>query len=356
MAKRRKKLGLIKVLEKIAPGMELREGLDHIVGARTGALIVIGDTKNVMPLCNGGFELNCECTSQRLPELAKMDGAIILDKDMEEVIRVNVHLVPDPSLPTSETGMRHRTAERVSRQTNALVIAISQRRDVVSVYFDGFKYALEDLRVLLAKANQALSALEKYKMRLDQVSANLSALEFEDLVTVVDVVTVLQRSEMAERVAREIERYISELGVEGRLIDLQLEELMAGVEESALMVIKDYCPRVRQAERMRRSLAELSQEQLLDLLEISQLLGFEGDMNVLDQPVHPRGYRLLKKIPRLPTKVASNIVQTFRDLQTILRASIEQLDEVDGVGEIRARAIQEGLKRLKEYNILERYV
>lgn len=356
MARKQKKPTLIKVLEKIAPGTELREGLDHIIGARTGALIVIGDTKSVMPLCNGGFRLDCEFTSQQLFELAKMDGAIILDKDLEKILRANVHLVPNSSLPTSETGMRHRTAERVSRQTNALVISISQRRDIVSVYFGGRKYALEDLRVLLAKANQALSTLERYKMRLDQVSANLSALEFEDLVTVVDVATVLQRSEMTERVAREIERYISELGVEGRLIELQLEELMAGVEESTLMVVRDYCPNVRRAERIKRSLAELSSEQLLDLLEISRLLRFEGDMSVLDQPVHPRGYRLLKKIPRLPTTVVNKIVQKFRDLQTIVGASIEELDEVDGVGEIRARAIQEGLKRLKEYNILERYV
>ncbi len=347
---------LTRILQFVAPGTELRVGLEHILDAQTGALIVIGDSEEVMNICNGGFHLDCDFTAQRVFELAKMDGAIILSRDGKKVILANVHLVPDSSLPTSETGIRHRTAERVARQTGSLVISLSQNRDVISLYFDDYKYTLEDIRVVHAKANQALQTLEKYKVRLDQVSSNLSALEFEDLVTLIDVVTVVQRSEMVERIASEVQLYISELGVEGRLIWLQLDELMGNVMEDSLLVIKDYHAKNISAEDVKRELAELSSEDLLDFLKICRVLGYEGDVEILDTPVHPRGYRLLRKIPRLPASVVDNIVERFNDLQHVLAASIEALDSVEGVGEVRAKAIQDGLKRLKEYNLLERYI
>ncbi len=347
---------LMEAVKKVAPGTELREALEHIIDAKTGALIVIGDMEDVLKLCDGGFELDCKFTSLKLFELAKMDGAIILDSEVKRILRANVHLVPDSSLPTSETGMRHRTAERVAKQTKALVISISQKRDVVSLYVNDMKYVLLDLRVILSKANQALQTLERYKTRLDQVLSNLSALEFEDLVTLSDVSTVLQRAEMVERVSREIERYITELGVEGRLIKMQLDELMANVEEERLLVIKDYCRDSQRAQRMRQELLKLSPEQLLDMMEFCQVLGYEGPVNILDSAVHPRGYRCLRKIPRLPMSVVNKIVDKFKSLQAVLNAGIKDLDDVDGVGEVRAKAIQEGLRKLKEYHLLERYI
>lgn len=347
---------LTRVLQLVAPGTELRIGLEHILDAETGALIVMGDSEEIMSICNGGFHLDCDFTAQRLFELAKMDGAIILSKDGRRILLANVHLVPDSSLPTNETGIRHRTAERVAKQTRSLVVSISQNRDVVSLYFDDFKYTLEDIRIVNAKANQALQTLEKYKARLDQVSSNLSALEFEDLVTLIDVVTVVQRSEMVERIASEVGLHISELGVDGRLISMQLDELMGNVVEDSLLVIKDYHIQKISAEDVKRQLAELSSDDLLDFLKICKVLGYEGDVEILDAPVHPRGYRLLRKIPRLPASVVDNIVERFNDLQQVLSASIEALDSVEGVGEVRAKAIQDGLKRLKEYNLLERYI
>lgn len=347
---------LIDVLQKIAPGTELRSALDQILSAKTGALIVLGDTERVMKIANGGFYLDCDFTAYRLYELAKMDGAIILDDEAKKILYANVHLVPDSSLPTLETGIRHRTAERVARQTKSLVISISQKRELVSVYFGATKYVLEDIRVVLAKANQALQTLEKYKARWDQVTANLSALEFEDLVALSDVLTVMQRGEMVERIAAEIRRYISELGVEGRLLAMQLEELLGSVPEDALMVIKDYCYDKKQAEKIKQKIAEISSEDLLDLMSLATLLGYDGSVNVLEQYVHPRGYRLLKQIPRLPIKVVNKIVDRFGSLKAVVNASIENLDDVDGVGEIRAKAIQDGLRRLKEYNLLERYI
>ncbi len=345
----------INVLEKVAPGTALRSGIEQILRARTGALIVMGDAKKVMSIANGGFDLNCETTPHRLYELAKMDGAIIIDDDGQQILSANVHLVPDSSLITFETGIRHRTAERVARETKAIVISISQRREIVSVYFEGSKHIIEDIPVVLAKANQALQTLEKYKMRLDQVAANLSALEFEDLVVLIDVVTTIQRGEMVERIAKEITRYISELGVEGRLLRMQADELMGSVSEDGLLVIRDYCTNLKAAEKMKRKLAEISSEELLDLMTIGRLLGYDGAADILDSTVHPRGYRLLKQIPRLPIKVVNKIVDRFGSLKGVVNASIDHLDDVDGVGAVRAQAIQDGLKRLKEYNLLERY-
>ncbi|MBI4734338.1 MAG: DNA integrity scanning protein DisA [Rubrobacteridae bacterium] len=347
---------LIKALEDVAPGTELREGLENILSARTGALIIIGDTKEVTSLCNGGFELSVEFSAQHVFELAKMDGAIILDDNANHILRASVHLVPDPTLPTSETGMRHRTAERVARQTKALVVSISQRRDVVSLYLDEIKYALQDIRVLLAKANQALQTLEKYKTRLDEVLANLSALEFENLSTLLDVVTVLQRSEMVSRVSREVDRYISELGTEGRLIRLQLEELIGTNDEQSVLIIKDYALGARDVDEIRDELSDLSPEELLDLSHIARILGYDETVDLMEQPVHSRGYRLLSKIPRLSHGVTERIIGKFQGLQSIMNASIDDLDSVGGVGPIRAKSIKDGLQRLKEYNILERYI
>lgn len=345
---------MIEAFQKVAPGTEMREGLEHILSAQTGALIVVGDVEGVEPLCNGGFVLDADFTAQRLFELAKMDGAIIVDENMEKILRANVHLVPDPSILTAETGMRHRTAERVAKQTEAFVISISQRREIISLYLDDLKYALQDIRVLLAKANQALQTLEKYRVRLDEVSSNLSALEFEDLVTLTDVVTGLQRSEMLHRVSSEISRYISELGTEGRLIQMQLDELVGNIEFQTLMLVRDYATDVEKAADVRAGVSDLSAEALLDVTAISRLLGY--DMADLEQPVHARGYRLLSKIPRLPMAVVDRIVERFHDLKRVMGASLEELDAVDGVGPMRAQAIADGLQRLKEYNILERYI
>ncbi|MHB0977553.1 MAG: DNA integrity scanning diadenylate cyclase DisA [Candidatus Aquicultorales bacterium] len=346
---------LVEALQKVAPGTEMREGLEHILSARTGALLVVGDVEGVEPLCNGGFVLDADFTAERLFELAKMDGAIIVDDNMGKILRANVHLVPDPSIVTVETGTRHRTAERVAKQTKAFVISISQRRDIISLYLNDVKYALQDIRVLLAKANQALQTLEKYRARLDEVSSNLSALEFEDLVTLADVVSVVQRAEMLHRVSTEISRYISELGTEGRLIQMQLDELVGNMDFQTLMLLKDYVVEPDRAGEIRMDLAELSAEAVLDPGVISRMLGYE-DITDLEQPIHARGYRLLSKIPRLPMGVVERIIDKFHELKRIMGASLDELDGVEGVGPTRAQAIADGLQRLKEYNILERYI
>src|SRR6201996_6151850 len=231
---------MVRALEMVAPGTSLREGIGNILHARTGGLIVIGDTDELAFLFSGGIKLDLEYSPALLYELAKMDGAIVLSSNATKIVHVNVQLTPDPTILTFETGTRHRTAERVSKQTDALVVAISERREVVSLYVDGIKYILEDIPVVLAKANQALATLDKYRSRLDQVSTRLTALEFEGGVTLHDVLTVIQRVELVTRMAVEIERYIVELGTEGRLIEMQLDETMVGVAADKAALVHDY--------------------------------------------------------------------------------------------------------------------
>src|SRR6516162_3792345 len=261
---------MIEALAAVAPGRPLREGLDRILQASMGALIVVGDGPEVLNICSGGFLLDAEFSPQRLSELAKTDGAIILASDTSRIARANVHLVPNPNVSTSETGTRHRTAERVARSVDVPVISVSQDMGIISVYRHDQKRTLEATMRLLNRANQALQTLERYKSRLDAVSSGLTALEVEDLVTVRDVVTVLQRAEMVRRIAEEIEGYIVETGSDGRLAHLQLEELLAGVEDDRRHVIRDYT-RSMGTSRMEDSigrLSELSTERLLDLREV----------------------------------------------------------------------------------------
>ena len=347
---------LLAALRLVAPGTALREGIERVIQGRMGALIVVGAGPDVLAVCSGGFLLDAEFTPQRLSELAKMDGAIIVTSDCARVVRANVHLVPDPNIPTSETGTRHRTAERVARQIPVPVITVSEDRTEVAIHVGGLKRAIEPTPRVMARADQALQILERYKARLDAVSASLSALEIEDLVTLRDVATVLQRAEMVRRIADEIEGYVIELGADGRLVLLQLDELVGGVEDDRRLVAKDYMrpePDTALPDVMRR-LRELDDESLLDLHEVVGVL-HGGPALGLDSAMQPRGFRILHKIPRLPESVADHVVDRFGNLQKIMRANENDLVQVEGVGDARARAIKDGLARLAETSILERY-
>ena len=348
---------LLAALAVVAPGTPLREGIDRILQANMGALIVVGDGPEVLNICSGGFLLDAAFSPQRLSELAKMDGAIILAPDASRIARANVHLVPNPNVPTSETGTRHRTAERVARSIDVPVISVSEDLSVIAVYVKDRKHPLESIPRLLTRANQALQTLERYKNRLDAVSSSLSALEVEDLVTVRDVVTVLQRTEMVRRIADEIAADIVELGVDGRLVHLQLEELMGGVEDDRRLVIQDYFHEESEwhLDEAMDALSGLTTEDLLDLKSVASMLHLPGGTADLEASVQPRGFRLLSKIPRLPEHVIESIVARFGNLQKIMRATIDDLDDVAGVGDTRARAIKEGLSRLAESSILDRY-
>jgi diadenylate cyclase len=342
----------------VAPGTAVREGLDNVVQARTGGLICIGESEELSFLLSGGVKLDVDYTPALLYQLAKMDGAIILSSNATKILWANVQLMPDPTILSLETGTRHRTAERVSKQTEALVIAVSQGRGVVSLYLDGAKYILEDIPVVLAKANQALATLDKYRSRLDQVSTRLTALEFEGGVTLHDVLTVLQRSELVTRMAVEIERYIVELGAEGRLIEMQLEETMVGVAADKSALVRDYIVTASEEgyAKVLDALARLPHQDLLDFGRLAELLGHDRKLNTLDHLVSPRAYRILGRIPRLPRLTVQSIVDEFTGLDAILAASDLELESVNGVGDLRAKDIREGLRRLQEINLVDRYL
>jgi diadenylate cyclase len=344
-------------LAATAPGTALREGLDRILASGMGALIVVGDSPDVLNICSGGFLLDGAFSPQRLSELAKMDGAIILSPDASRIARANVHLVPNPNTPTSETGTRHRTAERVARSIDVPVISVSERMAVIAVYVGEHKHPLEPIPRLLDRSNQALRTLERYRNRLDAVSGSLSALEIEDLVTVRDVVQVLQRTEMVRRIAAEVEWYIVEMGIDGRQARLQLEELYSGVEDDRRLVLRDYFHEDAgwHLEEAMEGLASLATDHLLDFKSVASVLHLPTDADDLDASVEPKGYRLLSKVPRLPESVIEAIIDRFGSLQKIMRATIPDLVDVEGVGEMRAKSIKEGLARLAETSILDRY-
>jgi diadenylate cyclase len=346
-------------LGAVAPGTELRDGLERILRGRTGALVVLGHDRLVESICTGGFVLDVEFSATRLRELAKMDGAIVIDADIAKITRAAVQLLPDSSIETAESGTRHRTAERVARQTGFPVISVSQSMRIVALYVGGLRYVLEGSDAILAKANQALATLERYKARLDEVTGTLSALEIEDLVTVRDVSVVAQRLEMVRRISDEIAHYVVELGTDGRLLSLQLDELMGGVNPDRELVIRDYLDAARRERSIDEVLADLAAipaYELVELTTVARVLGFSLSGDVLDLAVSPKGYRLLHKVPRLPVSIVERLVDHFGDLQKLLAANLDDLMTVDGVGEQRARAVREGLSRLAESSILERYV
>ncbi|AYF53784.1 DNA integrity scanning protein DisA [Clostridium botulinum C] len=346
---------LINLLKITAPGTQLRDGLDNILRAKTGGLIILGDTEEILELVDGGFNIDSEYSPSYIYELAKMDGAIVLSSDLKKILYANTQLIPQASIPTFETGTRHRTAHRVTKQTGCIVIAISQRRNIITVYKNDIKYVLRDSSVILARANQAIQTLEKYVSVLERVMSNLNLLEFQDLVTLFDVMTAIQRTEMVMRIVDEVERYIIELGNEGRLISMQLNELIKSVEEDGILVIRDYCQDGMDHNKIYEQIQNMSSDEILELDSISKALGYTG-VPLVDTLISPRGYRMLSKIPRIPVNVIENLVNNFKELKEVMEASYEELDNVEGIGEARAKAIKNGLRRLREQFMIDKQI
>jgi len=345
----------IKTIKKLVPGTPLREGLENILRAKMGVLVLVDNNQPLLDVIDGGFVLNCEYTPAGFYELGKMDGALIISADAKHILYANAQLVPDSNITTTETGTRHRTAERVAKQTGGLVIAISQRRNLITMYLGNLRYTLKDITVILSRANQALQTLEKYIKVLQRGLTNLSALEFEDLVTLVEVAQIVIRVEQVNRIAREIELNVIELGSEGRLVSMQMEELMSDDDDMELL-IKDYCTSKDHSihEQVREQLAALPEESL-EPYAISRIFGYNTTPSVLDIPIVPRGYRVLSRIPRLPMSVVENLVTHFKTLHPIYNATIAELDQVDGISEVRAKTIKDGLKRVREQAVLDRH-
>jgi diadenylate cyclase len=315
-------------LAQVAPGRPLRDGIERIVRAKMGALIVVSDEPKVLAICSGGFLLDAEFTPQRLSELTKMDGAIILSADCSRIARANVHLVPDPSVHTSETGTRHRTAERVAASLGVPVVSVSEEMSVINVYAGGMKRQLQDIGRLLDRANQALQTLERYKAKLDDATSALTSLEVEDVVTVRDVAAVVQRGVMVRQIAAEIETMIVELGVEARLLRLQLDEVFTSLDDELDLVLADY----------------------------PSIADHAGTATDADAPASPKGLRLLNRVPRLSPEEARAIVHHFGELAKVLRATADDIARVPGIGVATASAVKDTLDRLTESTILDQYI
>jgi diadenylate cyclase len=340
-------------LARVAPGTPLRDGIDRIVRSKAGALVVLSDEPDVLAICSGGFLVDSPFSPQRLSELAKMDGALIITTDGGRIARANVHLVPDPTVPTSETGTRHRTAERVARSLDVPVISASEEMGVINVYAGGSKRQLQDVGPLLDRANQALQTLERYKARLDDSINKLTALEIEDVVTVRDMVAVVQRGEMVNRIADEIETMIIELGVDARLLRLQLDEIYSDIEDELDLVVADYLPPLRHAEDTLKEMAELKDDDVLDPRMALTTLHL-ADIG-LDDEIAPRGLRLLGRVNSLPPEVAARLASEVGGLARLQRATVDDMMDVDGVDETIAGTVRDTLQKVAENTILDQY-
>ncbi|WP_085504853.1 DNA integrity scanning diadenylate cyclase DisA [Thalassobacillus devorans] len=344
------------ILQFVAPGTPVREGIDNVLRAKTGGLIVVGYDEKMHHIVDGGFHIQSVFTPAHLYELAKMDGAIILDDRGEYILYANAQLIPDSTITSTETGMRHRTAERVAKQTGHLVIAISQRRNVITLYKGSLRYSLKDIGVILTKANQAIQTLEKYKKVLDQGITNLGALEFEEMVTFSEVIQVIHRIEMVLRIKTEILNYANELGTEGRLVQMQLTELVSNIEEEATLLLKDYSKNDDyEPSYLLKKMQEATDSELMSGEKILKLLGYSPNQKMQDS-IEPRGYRILRKIPRLPPLIIEHLINRFGTLNHIVMASTKELVKVDGIGDVRANKIKDGLDRVQEQLFVDRHI
>ncbi|WP_245530543.1 DNA integrity scanning diadenylate cyclase DisA [Pseudothermotoga thermarum] len=339
-------------MEKIAllsPGTKLRKALEDIIAANLGALLFfVDDVNKYRNIMQGGFELNCSFTPERLYELAKMDGAIILSEDVTKIFSANVHLVPDPNIPTTETGIRHRTAERVAKQTGKMVVAISKRRNVISLYVGDYKYVLNDRRLLMTKSTQALNALEKYRTSFEKI---FSTIENEELrgISIYDVARAIEKALIMLRIWEDIYPYIVELGEDGKLISLQMSELLEGLDDIVFLLVMDYSFDELKMEDAKRLISKMKEERDLSTLRIVKYLGWDVQSvaQAMELVYLPRGYRILKYFAKLPITVSAKVVERYKNLKALLTATIQELMSIEGVGEKRAHAILDVVEILK---------
>ncbi len=336
----------LNILRRFAPGTPLRTAAELVVRQGTGALVLLASGKQADAVCSGGFVLReARFTAQRLAELAKMDAGIVVSDDISEIRRANVHFIPDSSIQTSETGTRFRTAERLAKQTGHPVLAISEEGRRVAVVFTGEeRYELRNATALHAEGNQSLSSLERLRRRLQSAEDRLTRLEVDDTVTTRDVVHVLQRAELVNRVAKDLERTLVELGGDGHLISVQAADLLDGVDDLAELTYEDYSRRKRTVP-VARLLAEIPTEDLHDTEAVAEAL----KLGPVDAACTPRGVRALSAVPRLPDSVEQALIGHFKTLPKMLMASADDLAQVEGVGPARAQQLRSYLERLLQH-------
>ena len=333
----------VEILRLVSPGSPLRISIDDIAKSGTGALIVFGESPELMRIINGGFEVNCKFTPQRLVELCKMDGACVVDSDVKKILYANTLLVPDPTIPTAETGTRHKAAERSAIQLNQLVIAISEKKKVITLYYGGMKYVLRETKELLDRAGETLRMLEKHREIFNELILNINVLEFTGLISMQDIIMAIQRAEIIDRMASIIKRYIIELGSEGELVKMQLKEFVKNVGEEELQIIKDYTK--KDTISTKNALLELLIEQIIESDKIVRALGFQTN----DEVIVTKGFRLLSKTS-LTNDNIEELIKKYENFQSILESKEEELEQV--VSREKSKKLKKEIADLKEQVML----
>lgn len=329
-----------------APGTAVRRALDMIIAGHLGALICVGDTDAVLAAGNDGFPLNISFTANRLFELSKMDGAIVVDRDLTQILRANFHLNPDPSLPTSETGMRHRTAARMSLLTKALVISVSERRQVVNLYVCGHSHQLKTVAEVMTSVSQLLVTLQTTRQSLDRSLLRLTTLELDNYVTLGDVSTILCYFETLMTAADEIDRCIDQLGSEGRTVEMQREQLVGDMESEYLLLIRDYARDSSEAnaEAIRARLHAAEPEQWRSSKRVAQVLGYD-DLRE-DSVMVPLGLRTLNRVSVVREGMADKIVDEYGNLRELMDDIEQNPSRLDNIGVKNPSILADSLYRM----------
>lgn len=334
-------------LKQLAPGTPLRAGLDRILHGGTGALIVLGNNRQVQLVSSGGFKIGVEFTEQALRELAKLDGAIILSTDLTQIVAAGVHLVPEGDLPTAETGTRHRSADRTSQAAGLPVITVSASMGTISVFYEGHRHLVETVRQVTSRANQTLAALSRISTRVTELLEQFTLLEIAEQVTLRDLTNVAHRLELTRRLSSEMQFHIDLLGVEGRMVALQHDELVASFAGVGDLLEQDYSPTVADPSEFDLGrLHNFSHDELFSGQLVAERLGFGPNPN-LEQHLPTRGIRLLTTVGRLPASLVSRLIDGS-SLQELFGATLANLMEIDGIGPTRARQIRDALIRVSE--------
>ena len=352
------KLAKKQILEHLfsimSPGKPLRAAIDRIQEANLGAIIVLGDPKKLSDVMRGGFELNTAYTPQKVYELSKMDGAIILSENIKTIYGANIQLQPDSNIKTDESGTRHQAANRIAKQKGNLVIAVSERRNKITAYIGKERYPLHDISDLLVKSSQAITALEKYSLAIENSLVALSILEFDNMVTLYDVIEIVRMYGLLFKMSEELLDYMAELGVESRLVKIQYEEIMLNKNESFLALIKDYKMEEEKAEKVVENIRNLTKEELFEDENIVNILGYNLKDISLDEGIKSRGYSLLSSINKITKKDIELITGELQDVQMILLATPERIGQIKGISKFKSEHVHKALTRLKNKIALDR--
>jgi len=325
---------------QLIPGQPLRNGVDLVADKKTGALIVIGSSTKLEKISSGGITLNnCSYTPEMLSELAKMDGAIIVDANVNNILKANVHLNPSDSIPTSQTGTRHRTAERVSVETELSVIAVSEESSTIKVFTDNIVNELEESSIIFGKVNESLQSIDRTRRRFDDAVLELGELEVENTLTNQQVLEVIQRGELLGRLSHQVRKEATDLGEDSGLVMIQIDSLESGVRNTLDLVLKDHLPakRFRNINKAVDEIANLTYEELNSIQHLGSVLFMES----LDEVSTSKGYRILARLPGLPDNLHDSLIQKFKTLPNLLTASTDKLFEVEGIGRNRAQQLRE---------------